>query len=55
MTREVYARHLRQGWTFTYIPEAIARPLCTGSRRNDKKRTEQITYSKNILRQMKMI
>jgi glycosyltransferase involved in cell wall biosynthesis len=55
MTREVYSRFLRQGFKFIYLPDALAKPLCSGTRRNDPKRKADITYSKNVLRKMKLI
>lgn len=55
MTREVYARHLRQGFKFVFIEAALAKPLCSGSRRKDPERIKQITLSKNLLRKMRVI
>jgi len=55
MTREIYARCKRQGFKFIYVPTALAEPLCTGSRRSDPERARQITFSKNMLRKMKLI
>jgi glycosyltransferase involved in cell wall biosynthesis len=55
MTREIFSRHKKQGFKFVFIKEALAKPICSGSRRNDTERARQITYSKNILRQMGLI
>jgi hypothetical protein len=55
MTREVYARHIKQGFKFEYVPRAKARPLCTGTRRNNPERDKQITFSKGKLRKMRLI
>jgi glycosyltransferase involved in cell wall biosynthesis len=55
MTREIYARHVRQGWKFIYVPDALAKPIRTGSRRNDPERQKQIDYSKDILKRMSLI
>jgi len=55
MTRELLSRYLRQGWEFVYVPEALAKPICTGSRRNDPERQKQIDYSRSILEKMKLV
>jgi glycosyltransferase involved in cell wall biosynthesis len=55
MTRELFARTKRQGFEFIYIPEALAQPLCTGSRRNNEERERQIKYSRSILERMKLV
>ena len=55
MTREVYARHRKQGFEFTYIPTALAKPLCTGSRRSSPERQQKITLSRKKLRKMGLI
>lgn len=55
MTRELYSRILRQGWKSVYVPEAVARPLRTGSRRNDAERDKQIKYSRSMLQKMKVV
>lgn len=55
MTRELFTRLARQGWKFTYVPEALAKPLQSGTRRNDVQRDKQIEYSRNILKKMKIV
>lgn len=55
MTRELYSRVLRQGWKSAYIPEALARPLQSGSRRNDEEREKQIQHSRSILKKMRVV
>jgi len=55
MTRELFSRLARQEWKFTYVPEALAKPLCTGTRRNNPDREKQIEYSRSILKKMKVV
>jgi glycosyltransferase involved in cell wall biosynthesis len=55
MTRELFSRARRQGFEFTYVPTALAKPLCTGSRRNSEERERQVKYSRSILERMKLV
>jgi hypothetical protein len=55
MTRELFTRLSRQGWKFQYIPEALAKPLCTGTRRESTSRDKQIEYSRSMLKKMKIV
>jgi len=55
MTREIFSRLMRQGWKFVYVQEALAKPLCTGSRRNNENREKQIEYSRYLLKKMGVV
>jgi glycosyltransferase involved in cell wall biosynthesis len=55
MTRELFSRLARQGWQFVYVPEALATPLCTGSRRNNEERDKQIAYARSMLKKMNLV
>ena len=55
MTRELYARHRKQGFEFIYVPTALARPLCTGSRRSNPERIAKVTFSRNKLKKMGLV
>lgn len=51
MTKEVHERFSRQGFEFTYLQHVMAKPLCKGSSKTDK-RDQAIISSKTLINNM---